>query len=107
MAARRWRRTIAGMMLGFALSWATGDGAAWQAEPPSPPRPDAKSPLGQVVARHRAAILTLPGVVGIGPGDCAGHPSVDVFLEADTPELRQRIPSSLEGYPVRVGITGG
>jgi hypothetical protein len=109
MSARPWRRTTASLLLALALSAPPGDGAAWQAgsESSPPPRPDALSPLARAIARHRAGILTLPGVVGIGPGDCAGAPCVVVFVEADTPELRQRIPPRLDGYPVRLAVSGG
>jgi hypothetical protein len=109
MAARRWRRTTAGLLLALALSAPPGGGAAWQtgSESSPPPRPDAQSPLAQAIARHRAGILTLPGVVGVGPGDCAGAPCVVVFVEADTPELRRRIPPRLEGYPVQLTVSGG
>jgi hypothetical protein len=50
--------------------------------------------------------MAIPGVVGTGVGLCDAVPCLKVFAAERTPEIRDRIPDSVEGYPVRVEVTG-
>lgn len=65
-----------------------------------------RAPLAAVIARHSARVLALPGVVGIGEGADAAGPCVGVLLASDDPDLVAGIPVTLDGYPVRVRVTG-
>src|SRR3989442_2261292 len=59
-----------------------------------------------VLAAHSDSLMALPGVVGTAIGRCDGAPCIRVFLAAPDDATRQRIPARLEGYPVRVEVTG-
>jgi len=65
-----------------------------------------QSRLADVLARHTHALLAVPGVLGTGEGEEAGRPVFLVLVDRATPELRARIPSTIEGYPVVIRETG-
>lgn len=46
-------------------------------------------------------------MVGVAAGERAGGPCILVLVEAETPEIRKDIPSSLESVPVEIQPTGG
>ncbi|RZQ64495.1 hypothetical protein [Amycolatopsis suaedae] len=48
----------------------------------------------------------VPGVVGVGQGELAGTPTVDV-LATDPETAAERLPGQLLGIPVRVLSSGG
>ena len=50
--------------------------------------------------------MSLPGVVGIGQGECDGEPCIRIFVVKRIPDLLKKIPSELEGYVVDVQETG-
>ncbi len=52
------------------------------------------------------SVMALPGVVGIGIGECEGVPCIKVFAVQITAELVQRIPKSYKGYTVKIEQTG-
>ena len=57
--------------------------------------------------RHERGLLDVAGVVGVGVGrGAAGKPVIEIYLEADSPSARARIPAQLETVPVRVIVTG-
>jgi len=62
--------------------------------------------LDEVLARHTHALLAIPGVIGTGEGEEDGRPVFLVLVDRATPELRARLPASLEGYPVVIRETG-
>jgi hypothetical protein len=62
--------------------------------------------LQAIQARHQAQLLALKGVAGMGIGRCGPAPCFEVYLEQDTPELRQRLPRQLEGITVKPVVTG-
>jgi hypothetical protein len=59
-----------------------------------------------VKERHEAALMSVPGVVGVGIGDCDGQPCIKVFVKERTPELEGQIPKQLEGFKVDIETTG-
>ena len=59
-----------------------------------------------VLQQHSAALMSLPGVVGIAQGECSGKPCILVLVAKKTQELSSRIPSVIEGYTVSVVETG-
>ena len=77
---------------------------------PAPGRPAGGPPdrmtISQVLAAHTDSLMRIPGVVGVGEGRVAGGPSVHILVSRLTPELRARLPRSLDGYPVAIAETG-
>lgn len=63
-------------------------------------------PVRQVLEEHAETLLGLPGVVGLGETERDGAPVILVMVAARTPELDRRVPSSLDGYPVEIRVTG-
>ena len=59
-----------------------------------------------VLAAHTNSLMALPGVVGTAIGLCDGAPCIRVFLADSGAAARRRIPTQLEGYPVKVEVTG-
>lgn len=66
----------------------------------------AEKTIQEVLKKHATELMSLPGVVGTAQGLCDGHPCIRVFVIEKTPELDQKIPDSLEGYPVMVEESG-
>jgi len=66
----------------------------------------ARRAIETVLADHTDRLVAVEGVVGVAVGKCRGRPCIRVFVVEETPELRLRIPRSLEGYPVEVQQTG-
>jgi hypothetical protein len=62
--------------------------------------------IQQVQEEHTDEWMALPGVVGTALGQCAGKPCILVFTAANTEQVRQKIPPTVEGYPVVVQYTG-
>lgn len=62
--------------------------------------------LAEVVSRRGAELLGIPGVVGVAEGLSGGRPAVIVLVAQDSPEIRRRIPASLDAYPVEIRVTG-
>ncbi len=50
--------------------------------------------------------MELPGVQGTALGFCGKQPCIQVYVSALTPELKEAIPPSLEGYKVDVIVSG-
>lgn len=50
--------------------------------------------------------MSLPGVSGIGEGIFKDSPCIKVFVEAQTEELKEKIPAKLDGFPVLIVETG-
>lgn len=66
-----------------------------------------KQPIEDVLARHAPQLMRIEGVVGVGQGLTEdGEDCLKILVVADTPELRARIPSVLEGYRVVLRPTG-
>ena len=61
--------------------------------------------IEQVLEAHNDSLMALPGVIGTAIGRCDGAPCIRVFL-ADSASARSRFPERLDGYPVRVEVTG-
>ncbi|MBW2647058.1 MAG: hypothetical protein JRE23_12970 [Deltaproteobacteria bacterium] len=50
--------------------------------------------------------MSLPGVVGTAQGLCDNKPCIKIYVIKRTPELDEKIPDILEGYPVIIEETG-
>ena len=59
-----------------------------------------------VLDEHTDELMSMPGVVGTGQGLCDDKPCIKVFVIERAPELDQKIPDALEGYPVKIEETG-
>ena len=64
-------------------------------------------PIEEVLSKHTDELMSIEGVVGTAQGLCDDKPCIRVFVIKKTPELDQRVPNVLEGYPVEVEETGG
>ncbi len=75
----------------------------------SDPQKDVAMPektIEQVQQEHTDAWMALPGVVGTAIGQYKGKPCILVFTASDTAQVRQKIPPTVEGYPVIVERMG-
>ena len=68
------------------------------------------SEIDKVMQRHTATLLEFPNVVSVGIGERDGSPVIVVGVAERVPsdELapEERIPESLDGYPVDVRVLG-
>ena len=62
--------------------------------------------IDEVLKEHTESIMSIPGVVGTAQGLCDNKPCIKVYVTQETPELEQKIPQMLEGYPVMIEETG-
>ena len=51
-------------------------------------------------------IMNLPGVAAVGQGVCDGVPCFRVYVAELTTELKTKIPSRFDGFPVIVHASG-
>ncbi len=65
-----------------------------------------ETPIEQVLKKHTKALMSISGVVGTGRGLHRSEPCIKVFVVRLTPELEEKIPHQLEGYPVIIKETG-
>ena len=63
--------------------------------------------IQEVNAKHAERLLAMPGVVSRGIGkNPDGQFDIIVGLDGPRPKTVEQIPKVLEGYPVRLEITG-
>lgn len=62
--------------------------------------------IEQVLKEHTDELMSIPGVVGTAIGLCDERPCIKVYVVKKTPEIDQKIPDSLEGYPVMTEESG-
>jgi len=63
--------------------------------------------IQEVKAKHVERLLAMPGVVSVGIGkNPDGQFVIIVGLDGPRPKTVEQLPKVLEGYPVRVEITG-
>jgi len=62
--------------------------------------------IDAVLAAHNDSLMAVPGVLGTAVGRCNGAPCIRILVTRVTDEIQRRIPSQLEGFPVRVDVTG-
>ena len=85
----------------FSLMWADKNIADYRGK-----NPMAAETIKEVLKKHTRELMSLPGVVGTGQGLCEGKPCIKVFVIEKTPDLEQKIPKTLDGYPVAIEATG-
>lgn len=62
--------------------------------------------IADVLARHTPDLMKIPGVVGTAQGEQDGRPAIIVYVVAETDSLVMAVPSSLEGFPVKLQASG-
>jgi hypothetical protein len=62
--------------------------------------------IEDVLATHTDSLMSLPGVVGTAIGLCDGVACIRVFVSDSNVLSRRQIPNRLDGYPVRVDVSG-
>ncbi len=62
--------------------------------------------IEEVLSQYTDSLMSFPGVVGTAIGECEGKPCIKVLVVEKTPELVNKIPSTLEGFVVEVQETG-
>ena len=62
--------------------------------------------IEQVQEEHTDAWMAMPGVVGTAIGLSEGKPCIRIFTSSKPQQLRDKIPSTVEGYPVIIEETG-
>ena len=60
----------------------------------------AQKPIEEVLKGHTNSLMSIPGVLGTAQSLCERQPCIKVYVIKKTPELEQKIPSILGGYPV-------
>lgn len=63
-------------------------------------------PIKKVLEEHTLKLMSIEGVIGTAEGLCNGKPCIKVYVIKKTRQLTQRIPTTLEGYPVVMEETG-
>ena len=69
-------------------------------------RPMPKRAIDQVQQEYTDEWMAIPGVEGTAIGLFEGKPCIKVFSSRKADELRGKIPSTVEGYPVIIEETG-
>ncbi len=59
-----------------------------------------------VLGAHTPRLMSLPGVVGVGEGRCAGAPCIKVLVLEKTDDLVAQIGNAIEDYAVEIVETG-
>ena len=67
---------------------------------------DAPKTIEAVLAAHNDSLMAVPGVVATAIGRCNNAPCIRILVSRVTDEVQRRIPSQLEGFPVRVDASG-
>ena len=63
--------------------------------------------IEQVLDAHTSILMDIPGVVGVGQSEAEdGRDCILVMVAHETPELSAQIPSSLDGFPIVIEVTG-
>jgi len=97
-------RTIVATVSAACLSIAAYPGTTQGAEPVKTPCPERS--IAEVLKDRTDWLLSLPGVVGTGIGECDGKPCIKVLVDRNTEELARTIPKTLGGFPVVTVETG-
>jgi hypothetical protein len=54
----------------------------------------------EIKARHEMDLLAVEGVQGVGLGVADGECVINVYVDEDTPEVRERLPERVENCAV-------
>ncbi|MGH8628992.1 MAG: hypothetical protein ACREYC_28305 [Gammaproteobacteria bacterium] len=59
-----------------------------------------------VKGKYEGELMAIPGVVGVGIGDCNGKECIVVLIQDRTARIDREVPKTLDGYPVHIEVTG-
>lgn len=59
-----------------------------------------------VKGKYEGELMAIPGVVGVGIGDCNGKECIVVFIQDRTAQIDREVPGTLDGYPIQIEVTG-
>jgi hypothetical protein len=62
--------------------------------------------IEQAFNKDHDRIMAIPGVTGLGIGSKDQNPAIVVMVKHLTPELKARLPKSIDGHPVVVEESG-
>ncbi len=62
--------------------------------------------IEEVLREHTPELMSLPGVLGTAQSLCGEKPCIIIYVLKKTPDLAQKIPRSLDGFPVAIEETG-
>jgi hypothetical protein len=62
--------------------------------------------INKVKEQYEAQLMSVPGVVGVGIGECDGQPCLKVLVKQRTSDLEKQLPKQLEGFKVDIEETG-
>lgn len=74
--------------------------------PPPNSQQATKLKIEDVQRRHEQQLMAIPGVTAIGIGEENGQPVIKVFVKQRTEELNKQLPQQLEGFKVKVEVSG-
>jgi hypothetical protein len=95
----RWL-SIAHLLLAASVAACSGS-RAYEEEKQMPART-----IEAVLAAHNDSLMARPGVVGTAIGRCDGAPCIRIFVRDSASARDAALADRLEGYPVRVEVTG-
>ncbi len=97
-----------GRKLLFAVTLALSLSGCGQSSRPMAQETDivADKSIDAVLEQHSPRLLSLPGVVGVGRGECDGRPCIKVMVVENTEELAALIGVSVEGFTIEIIESG-
>jgi hypothetical protein len=94
------------MTILVAIILITGCGRAKTQDTGGQPVGDAPRTIDAVLAAHNDSLMAVPGVLATAIGRCSNAPCIRILVNRVTDEVQRRIPSQLEGFPVRIDVSG-
>jgi len=67
---------------------------------------DAPRTIEAVLAAHNDSLMAVSGVLATAIGRCSNAPCIRILVSRVTDEVQRRVPSQLEGFPVRIDVSG-
>jgi hypothetical protein len=100
MAGRglKWLWTLAAIAVVAVAGWIALGDRAGRAKP--------AGDIAAVRAKHEARLMAVPGVVGVGVGECDAAPCIKVLVSSRTPEVERDVPRRLDGFDTDVEVVG-
>ncbi len=62
--------------------------------------------IQDTLVEYTFELMMLPGVLGVGIGECAEEPCIQIMVARLSEELNERLPHTLNGYPVEAVAAG-
>jgi hypothetical protein len=60
----------------------------------------------EALDRHQDRLMAIPGVEGVGIGGSDDAPMLVVMVRHGGAAMRKKLPTRVEGFPVKVEVTG-